>query len=105
MANKRIDTRALRHALGMSLNKFSRALGVGRRTTMRWEHDDVAPSPFARQQLQRFQNQVSERGDGSAPPPSRTPRRQPYEPAGTDRPDRPQRVGVVPSGRLRNRSL
>ena len=108
MSNKRIDTRKLRQALGMSLNRFSRALGVGRRTTMRWENDDVAPSPLARQQLQRFQSQVSEAGEGTAPPQAaRAPRRNHYEavlPASQNSQDRPQRVGVVPSGGHRNRS-
>lgn len=90
----RIDTRRLREAVGLSLNRWARELGVGRRTVMRWENEAVEPSPLAREQLKRFQDQVAAGENGHRPERfSSRPARQTYVPASEPL----RRHGVVPS--------
>ena len=90
----RVNTRRLREGLGYSLNTWARALGVGRRTVMRWENDGVDPSPLALQQLKRFQTQLAEQGGDGETAPSTAPRRHAFEPI-------TKRAGVLPGGTVR----
>lgn len=76
----RVNVRAIRTGLGYSLNQMARAVGVDRRTIMRWENDGVAPSPLALGQLKRFQNETAADGTVEIKRPRTTPMRHPYEP-------------------------
>lgn len=79
----RVNVRAIRTGLGYSLNQFARAIGVDRRSVMRWENDGVEPSPLALGQLKRFQNETAADGTVEIKRPRTTPARHPYEPEGS----------------------
>ena len=99
----RLNVRALREALGLSLAQFAREVGVARRSVIRWEQDSIDPSPLALQQLKRLQSEIAEDGRTvTTPRPSTAPKRRPYEPTRRSSPEpdtapSARGVGVVPA--------
>lgn len=71
---ERIDIKALRKALGLSMEGLARELGVSSVTIWRWEKEDTKPFPLAMEKLKELRRQLPKvTGEFVAPAPSKNP--------------------------------
>lgn len=70
----RINTKALRASMGLSIDGLAEKIGVHGRTISRWENGHTDPSPLAVARLRELQQ-----ADAQGQPGSGSPRRRPFE--------------------------